>query len=222
MAHATGPEIVIDPQGNEHLAVDFNDDYEAGIFGYWLFIFTEFMMFGAMFMVFTIYFTMYTADFVEMSKEHMNLMLGGTNTVVLLISAYMMGLGMMNLEKGNHDKAIKFIWYTIALSVVFLSIKAIEWSHDIHLGLFPGDPVLESMSKGANLYFGMYFSMTGLHGLHIIIGIAFMYWTIKSIKNGEVGAHRPIFMKNVTLYWDFVHLIWVFLFPLYYMIGGAA
>jgi len=221
MAHSTGPEIVIDPQGNEHVAIDFNDDYEGGVFGYWLFIFTELMMFGAMFMIFGIYFNMYTDDFIKSSADHMNVTLGGINTVVLLLSAYMMGLAMMKLEKSDHDGSIKFIWYTIALSVVFLIIKAFEWSHDIHLGIFPGDPVLESMSKGANLYFGMYFSMTGLHGVHIAVGIAFMLWAIKSIKAGEIGGHRPIFMKNLTLYWDFVHLVWVFLFPLYYMIGGS-
>ena len=105
------------------------------------------------------------------------------------------------------------------MAVVFLGIKGVEWSIDIRHGIYLGSGVLDAMDKGEILFFGLYFVMTGLHGLHVIAGIALMSWVMLLIRSGGVRPEHTIVMKNVTLYWDFVHLVWIVLFPLFYMIG---
>ena len=218
-------EIITDPQGNKHTVQAWQNDFDGAKLGFWLFMFTEVMMFGAMFLVFTYYFTLHPADFTAASHS-LNRVLGGTNTVVLLISALTMGLGMVQMKAGNIKGAKLMIWATIILALVFLGIKAVEWSHEIQHGVFLGlDKLIPgtetALPKGQILFFGMYFTMTGLHGFHIIIGIAIMLWLLKRINAGLVHQDHYILHFNIALYWDLVHLIWVFLFPLFYMIGAG-
>ncbi|WP_024955725.1 cytochrome c oxidase subunit 3 [Sulfurospirillum arcachonense] len=214
---STEPEIIYDKQGNPHEVVDFNNDYEGAKLGFWLFLFTEIMIFGAMFLVFGFYLFQNTPEFMQSSGE-LNRVLGGTNTFILLLSALCMGLSLVKLRNGQPNTSKKFIWATIVLATIFLVIKYIEWSHEIHLGIYPGSPTLNEMENGTKLFFGLYFTMTGLHGLHIIIGIGVMFWVLALINSGKITSTDFVVLENTALYWDLVHLVWVFVFPIFYLI----
>jgi cytochrome c oxidase subunit 3 len=214
----TTPEVIYDKEGNAHEIVDFNNDYEASKLGFWLFLFTELMLFGAMFLIFSFFFYKYSADFV-LSSSTLNIYLGGANTFILLISTYFMGTTLVYLKEGNILKTKRNIYYTIILAFVFLLIKYIEWSTEIHHGIYPDSEILNAKASGEILFFGLYFTMTGFHGIHIIAGIALMLWILILINKNIITKTNYVILENVSLYWDLVHLVWVFLFPLFYIIG---
>ncbi|HIQ27238.1 MAG TPA: cytochrome c oxidase subunit 3 family protein [Sulfurovum sp.] len=226
MAHEYIPEISTDRDGTEHVVQGWQDDFYGGKLGFWLFMFTEVLMFGAMFLVLTYYKMLHPADFVAASAS-LNRFLGGTNTVILLVSALTMGLSLLKMRAGDVKGAKLMIWATIILALMFLSIKAVEWTAEYNHGVFLGLDALQSGNPhskpfGEILFFGMYFTMTGIHGFHIIIGIGLMVWLLKRINAGKVSPEHHILHWNIALYWDIVHLIWVFVFPYFYMIGAAS
>jgi cytochrome c oxidase subunit 3 len=214
----TQQEMAYDVQGQPHPVIDYRDDYGGAKLGFWIFLMTEAMMFGALFLTFAIYFYRHTETFAATSG-HLNVWLGGTNTVLLLVSTYTMGLATLMMRRGSVRASVWFVIVTGVMALVFLGIKAVEWSIEIHDGLYPGSGVLDALDKGEILFFGLYFVMTGLHGLHVIAGIAMMAWVLLLIRSGGVRPEHTIVLKNVTLYWDFVHLVWIVLFPIFYMIG---
>lgn len=212
------PEIIYDKDGNPHEIVDFNNDYTASKLGFWLFLFTELMLFGAMFLVFAFFFYKMSNDFVVASQS-LSLVLGGVNTFILLISTYYMGMSLINLKNRGIEESKKKIYITMALAFLFLIIKLIEWSIEINHGIYPDSELLNSKDNGIILFFGLYFTMTGFHGLHIIAGIILMFWVLMEIKKRRITPEKYVVLENVALYWDLVHLVWVFLFPLFYIIG---
>lgn len=216
------PEIVYDKQGNAHKVTDFNNDYTGAKLGLWLFLFTELMLFGAMFLVFAFFFYRFTNDFVNAS-EHLNLTLGAINTVILLLSTYTLGTASLNIKLNNIQKSKKLILITIVLATIFLIIKYFEWMGEIHHGLYPNSQELNMLPHGEILFIGLYFTMTGFHGLHIIVGIGVMIWALVLIRKEKINSKKYVTLENIALYWDLVHLVWVFLFPLFYMIsfGGV-
>jgi cytochrome c oxidase subunit 3 len=223
MSHEYIPEIATDRDGNQHEVQGWQDDFYGGKLGFWLFMLTEVMMFGAMFLVLTYYFTLHQQDFLSASAS-LNRYLGGFNTVVLLISALTMGLGLLKMRAGDVKGAKLMIWATIILALVFLGVKAVEWTAEYNHGVFltlGSMQAGEGKSFGELLFFGMYFTMTGLHGFHIIIGIGLMIWLLKRINANKVSPDHHILHWNIALYWDLVHLIWVFVFPYFYMIGAG-
>ena len=211
-------EIVKDLNGNTHETIDFNDDIVGARLGMWFFLFTELMLFGGLFLAYGVYFFDFTEDFVIASRN-MNLWLGGLNTVLLLVSAFTIGLSVLYLKSGQIEKAKGYLRTTIVLSIAFLVVKYFEWSAEFSHGIWPNSPTLVEMSHGANLYFGLYFTLTGLHALHIILGVFAMMWVCKKINNKTITKKKFVTFENVVLYWDYVHLVWVFVVPLFYMIG---
>jgi len=211
-------EMAYDRQGKSYPVADFKDDYTGDKLGFWVFLLTEGMMFGVLFLLYGIYFYRHTDMFASSSAD-LNLWLGGTNTVLLLLSTYTMGVATLNMRQGNVKRSATLVGLTMLIAIVFLGIKASEWGVDIRHGIYPGSAVLDAKDKGEILFFGLYFVMTGLHGLHVIIGIALMSWVLLLMRAGSIKPEHTIVMKNVTLYWDFVHLVWIVLFPLLYMIG---
>jgi len=212
------PEIIYDKEGNPHEIVDFNNDYTASKLGFWLFLFTELMLFGAMFLVFAFFFYRLSSDFVNASKD-LNIYLGGINTFLLLISTYFMGMSLIHLKNNEIKKTKIKIYITILLALLFLVIKYFEWSIEINHGIYPDSELLNSKEHGVILFFGLYFTMTGFHGVHIIAGIGLMIWALIAIKKQKVHKNNYVLLENIALYWDLVHLVWVFLFPLFYIIG---
>ena len=225
MSHEYVPEIATDREGNQNEVQGWQDDFYGGKLGFWLFMFTEVLMFGAMFMVLSYYNTLHPEEFI-LASSHLNRLLGGTNTVVLLISALTMGLGLLKMRAGDVKGAKLMIIATMVLAIIFLGIKGVEWHEEYERGVFLTLDALQSGNEsslpfGEILFYGMYFTMTGLHGVHIIIGIGLMIWLLKRINAGKVSPEHHILHWNIALYWDIVHLIWVFVFPYYYMIGAG-
>lgn len=211
------PELVYDKQGNAHTIVDYNDDYVGAKLGFWLFLFTEMMIFGSMFLVYAFYMFQYSPEFVQYSAT-LNVKMGGINTFMLLCSALSIGLSLVRLREGNVTSSQKYIWITIVLALVFLTIKYFEWSAEINHGIYPGSPILKEMGNGVVMFFGLYFVITGLHGVHIILGIGAMLWVLGLIRKGKITPSQFVVLENTALYWDLVHLVWVFVFPLFYLI----
>jgi cytochrome c oxidase subunit 3 len=218
MNENTTPEVIYDKEGNPHEIVDFNNDYIGSKLGFWLFLFTELMLFGAMFLVFAFFFYKYSSDF-TLASSTLNITLGSINTFVLLTSTYFMGMSLIFLKENKITHSKRYIYITIILAIVFLGIKYIEWSTEIHHGIYPNSEALNLKTYGEILFFGLYFTMTGFHGLHIIVGIGLMLWVLYLLKHRHVHQEKFVVLENIALYWDLVHLVWVFLFPLFYVIG---
>lgn len=146
-----------------------------------------------MFLVYAFYMFQHSTDFVHASEE-MNRLLGGINTFILLVSALTMGLSLVNLRNGHVSTCKKYIWTTLVLATIFLAIKATEWTLEIHHGLYPNSPVLDAMSNGTKLFFGLYFTLTGLHGIHIIVGIIVMLVLLRLINKGAITSENYVFL----------------------------
>jgi len=194
----------------------------ASSLGIWVFLATEVLFFGGLFLLYTVYRIKYPAAFMESSKL-MDIKLGVINTAILLTSSLTMALAVHSAEEGEKKQAtLRWLFLTMFLGIVFLGIKGIEYHHKFVEHLVPGpDFVLESINQQqAQIFFGLYFAMTGLHALHMIIGLGVlsvmggMTWMGKFTK----AYSNPIHVAG--LYWHFVDVLWIFLFPLLYLIGN--
>jgi len=185
--------------------------------GMWLFLFTELLLFGGLFLVYMIYRFKYHDAFLHASYD-LNVWFGGVNTIVLLASSMSVAMSITAMQKGNAKLAKNLIWLTIIAAGVFLVIKSFEWSAKFEHGLFPGMEHYNSMGNGERLFFFLYFFMTGLHALHVIIGAIFLYFIIRAIEKQKVRQDKYMFLENGGLYWHLVDLIWIYLFPLFYLI----
>ncbi len=194
-----------------------NRDDEASKLGMWLFLFTELLLFGGLFLVYAIYRMMNQEAFLEASR-HLNVVMGTVNTVVLLTSSLTVALSVSALQRGETKRSLLLLIATLLFAATFLVIKYFEWSAKIGHGLFPGMEYYNALPPGERLFFFLYFFMTGLHGLHVIVGGVFIAIVMNKIKKGKVAKERYILLENAGLYWHLVDIIWIFLFPLFYLI----
>ncbi len=192
-------------------------DPVASKLGMWLFIFTEILLFGGLFIVYSVYRYRFPVEF-HLAHEELSVSIGFINTVILLISSMTVAMSITALQLGNKKLTLILLATTMLLAVVFLVNKYFEWGAKIHHDIYPGSEFLMSLSKGDMLFFGLYFFMTGLHALHIIAGLALLGVVFVKIKNGTVNQNRYSLLENGGLYWHLVDLIWIFLFPLFYLI----
>jgi len=193
-------------------------DEESSKIGMWLFIFTELLLFGALFVVYAVYRYM-NPDAFHLAAEELNRTIGTVNTLILLISSMTIAMSTTALRKGHRKTAIALVVVTFLIGLAFLVNKYFEWGVKFSHGIWPGsEHMLNEMSQGEILFFGLYFVMTGLHALHIIIGMGIMGFAIRGLANGKVQVDRPSLLDNCGLYWHLVDLIWIFLFPLFYLI----
>jgi cytochrome c oxidase subunit III len=192
-------------------------DYLGAKLGMWLFLFTEILLFGGMFLVYSVYREMNSTEFHAAGLE-MSIPLGAINTVILLTSSLTMVLSISALENNARIKSILFQAATVLLGLVFLVNKYFEWSGHIHHGLFPNSPELLAKSHGEILFFGLYYVMTGIHGLHVIIGMAVILFVLVMTMRDSVSGADHIKLENAGLFWHLVDVIWIFLFPLFYLI----
>lgn len=196
--------------------------YDSNKEGLWLFMVTEILMFGGLFVGYIIFHTIYPEMFAE-GAESLNWKMGFINTLVLIFSSMTMALGIYYNQVAQPKKATWALAVTLLCGFIFLFIKYLEYSHKFHLGLYPGR--LLHMTEGTpvhsnlGMYFGFYYCMTGLHGLHVIIGMGLITWVmIKNIK-GEFSPKYYTPIEGVGIFWHIVDLIWIFLFPLLYLVG---
>ena len=191
-------------------------DDEGAKIGMWLFLFTEIILFGGLFLLFASYFYMFPGDF-HNAGTNLNRVLGATNTIVLITSSLTVALAVGAVQRGNIRLSRLYLLATIGFALVFLVIKYVEWSTKIEHGLYPNGPAYMQLPRGEMTFFNLYYLMTGLHAFHIIIGGALITWVWLRMGKGLVTAERYILMENTGLYWHVVDLVWIYLFPLFYL-----
>jgi cytochrome c oxidase subunit 3 len=185
-------------------------------FGMWLFLFSEILLFGALFVIYAVYFREYQTAFIEGGKK-LDLFFGTLNTVILLISSFTVAASITALKRGNKLGSMAFLGVSVAIGVVFLINKYVEWSSKIHHGIYPNSEWLKSQDHGTNLFFGLYYVTTGLHALHVLIGGTLLVVCLIFIWRNKVDPKHPTLLENGGLYWHLVDLIWIFVFPLFYL-----
>ena len=186
--------------------------------GMWLFLFTELLLFGGMFLLYSVYRFEYAEQFHIAAKE-LNIILGTFNTAVLLTSSMTMALSITAIERGNKNLSILFQLITVAFGILFLVNKYIEWSAEISAGNYPGSTALDAKGHGQIIFYGLYYTMTGLHALHVVVGMTIIAvmcsFTVKDVINKD----NYVRLEAAGLYWHLVDIIWIFLFPLFYLIN---
>jgi cytochrome c oxidase subunit 3 len=197
-----------------------NHQYSAAKEGIWLFMTTEILMFGGLFVAYIIFRNLYPEVFAE-GAAYLNWKLGATNTVVLIFSSLTMALAIHYIQLGDRAMSKRMLLITMACALCFLVIKFFEYKVKFEHGTLPGAFFHEKEFTNPNLplFFGMYFVMTGLHGLHVIIGFGLMVWLYRKVDKGELGPENYTAMEGVGMFWHVVDLIWIYLFPLYYLVG---
>ena len=186
----------------------------------WVFLLTEILFFGGLFIVYTIYRVWYPEAFTAAS-HHLDIPLGTINTAVLIGSSLTMALAVHSAQLNSRKGIMIFIALTMVLGSVFLGIKMVEYSHKFHEHLVPGPNFVfePQLARPAQIFFSLYFMMTGLHALHMVVGMGLMTWMLIWAYNGTLGDGYYSPVEIVGLSWHFVDIVWIFLFPLLYLIG---
>jgi cytochrome c oxidase subunit 3 len=190
----------------------------GGRTGMWLFIATELLLFGGLFLLYSMYRLKHPSEFHAGSME-LSRFFGTLNTCVLITSSFTVAMAIHMLKENKIKNAILFILSTIGFALMFLIVKSFEWSEKFHHGLYPNAAVLMNKPKGEILYFGLYYLMTGLHAIHVTVGIGVLSIVLLMVKRGRITPGHPIVLENAGLYWHLVDVIWIFLFPLFYLIS---
>ena len=192
------------------------DDIGARL-GMWIFIFTEILLFGGLFLVYAVMRSRYSEEF-HQAAHHLNAFIGAINTFVLLVSSMTVAMSITAVQKKNNKQAAWLLIITLLCAFVFLVNKYFEWGHKIHIQLYPGSDLMISLKHGAVMFFSLYFFMTGLHALHVIVGGVFLLFVYRAIQKNKVRQDKYMLLENSGLYWHLVDLIWIYLFPLFYLI----
>ena len=196
-----------------------HDHSEGAKIGMWLFILSEILLFGGLFLFYAVYRTKFSEEFLIASKE-LGVLQGTINTAILITSSFTMALSIHAMKRDDRKWTVGLLAITTVLATAFLVVKGFEWAEKFRHGLFPGSPILLEGPPGEILFFGLYFVMTGLHALHIIIGIGSIAVVIRMTLTGKVARERrPAVIENTGLYWHLVDIIWIFLFTLFYLIA---
>jgi cytochrome c oxidase subunit 3 len=203
-----------------HHFENLGEQKEASSLGMWIFIAQEVMFFGGLFLAYTVYRNLYPAAFAEAS-HHLDWKLGGINTAVLILSSLTMALAVRAAALGHRKQIVLFLIATVILGSVFLGVKVVEYGDKFEHHLVPGSHFQfpGPHARPAQIFYSLYFAMTGLHAVHMIIGIPILlYLAFRAWRGGYGPAyHTPVEMTG--LYWHFVDIVWIFLFPLLYLVG---
>ncbi len=215
-----------------HQFDDLEQQHEASSLGMWIFLATEVMFFGGLFAGYTIFRSLYPIEF-EVGSHLLNVKLGASNTAVLICSSLTMALAVRAAQRGERKALVAFLLSTLVLGLAFIGIKLVfEWRHDYVERLVPGiafapaGELLEQWQRlhaspaHVELFMVFYFAMTGVHALHMVVGVGILAVLIAMARGGRFSPERfnPVEMSG--LYWHFVDIVWIFLFPLLYLIGG--
>ena len=193
---------------------------DASTLGMWIFLITEIMFFGGMFLAYSVYRNFYPTVFAVASSS-LNAIIGAANTAILLCSSFTMVLAVRAAQLGQRRAIIIFLILTLILGIAFLGVKAYEWNEKFEEHHVPGPTFhLEGtdMQGPAQLFFSLYFAMTGLHALPMVVGAGILTWLLIQTYTGKFSASYMTPVDIAGLYWHFVDIIWIFLFPLLYLI----
>jgi cytochrome c oxidase subunit 3 len=214
--HAAAPR-------HPHLAGHFDtiqqQDYAARL-GMWLFLGTEVLLFAGLFLGYTVYRHFYHETFHHCSRA-LNVWLGMANTIVLISSSLTVAIAYWAVKVGKKKVALGMLVFTIICAFAFLCVKYVEYKHKFEVGELPGKffHAEELMQyPAANMYFTIYFLTTGLHAFHVIVGASVLLWVMKGIASGKYNPGYYVPVELGALYWHLVDLVWIFLFPLLYLI----
>lgn len=220
--HAHGGHGPHHPYHQHHFAT-MEQQFDTAKIGMWLFIVTEILLFGGLFAGFGLLQNKYPQEFLE-AHHHLQKPLGALNTVVLLISSWTMVMAVYSAQTDQQKKQIRYLWLTILCAAIFLVVKYFEYSEKFHAGHYPGrwynpvEPDSIPGSFGYQAFYSFYFMMTGLHGFHIVVGIGLLYWLVLRARKGHFSSAYFTPVELVGLYWHIVDMIWIYLFPTYYLI----
>ena len=192
-------------------------DYTGKKIGMWLFLFTELLFFGGMFLLYSVFRSQYPAEFHSAAQEE-NLLFGSVNTTILLTSSFTIAVAIAAIRKGNKILSLYMQTTTIMFGICFLIIKYFEWSAKISKGIYPDSPTLLNRGKGDILFFSLYYVMTGIHGIHVLIGVIAIAIMFVYTRRGVIDRDNFAKLENTGLYWHFVDIVWIYLFPLFYLI----
>jgi cytochrome c oxidase subunit 3 len=227
------------PQHRHHFETP-EQQREAGTFGMWLFLLTEIMFFGGLFFAYLLYRNWYNPAFVAASNQ-LSIPLGTVNTGVLITSGFFMALAVWAAEVKKKGLLVVTLILTTVFGLVFLGVKYFEYKEKWEKHHIPGasfdisefvnppidakthkpveEPLSPDMAQKTQVFFSLYFAMTGMHALHMIIGIGLLFWLIPRAQRGDFSAGYVAPIENFALYWHFVDIVWIFLFPLLYLIN---
>lgn len=201
-----------------HYFKDAHQEFEAAKLGMWAFMAQEILFFSGLFLAYGVFRYFHPEMFLYASKL-LDWKLGFINTIFLIISSYTMVMSVYHTQHGQKSKTITNLLITFVLALVFLIIKAFEYKSKFDHGYYPGMLFSgEGPFDTLHIFFGLYFAITGLHALHIIVGMGLIAWLIYRVSKGEVNEHYFTPVEMVGLYWHFVDVVWIFLFPLLYLL----
>ncbi|MDE1160756.1 MAG: cytochrome c oxidase subunit 3 family protein [Acidobacteriaceae bacterium] len=227
------------PQLRHHFETE-EQQREAGSFGMWLFLLTEIMFFGGMFMAYLLYRNWYYPAFAAASNQ-LNVPLGAINTAILITSGFFMALGVWAAEVRKKSTLVLMLVLTAVFGLAFLGVKSDEYYEKYEKHHIPGnsfnisefvnppinaktgkpteEPLMPDMAQKTQVFFFLYFAMTGMHAFHMIIGLFLLVWLIWRAQRGDFTSGYVAPIENFGLYWHFVDIVWLFLFPLLYLIN---
>ncbi len=213
-------EVTAHQHHHAHHFASAEDEFEAAKQGMWIFLVTEVLMFGGLFVAYGIFRGLYPDMFHE-AHQYLAVKMGGINTIVLITSSLTMALAVSATQRGQRNRAIGLLSATFFLACCFLVVKYFEYAHKFHDGLLPGAffTNTEIVHHKAPLFFSLYFMMTGLHGIHVLIGMGVIAWLLRRTIRGDFNSHYYTPVELVGFYWHFVDLVWIYLFPLLYLVG---
>lgn len=228
-------EHVSVPQHRHHFATP-EQQREAGSFGMWLFLLTEIMFFGGLFFAYLLFRNWYYDAFVTASNQ-LSVPLGAVNTAILISSGFFMALAVWAAEVRKKSLLVLFLVLTTLFGFAFLGIKADEYHEKFEKHHIPGasfdtsqfinpaayglseKPLAPDAAQKTQLFFFLYFAMTGMHALHMVLGLGILFWLMIRARRGDFSSGYVAPIENFGLYWHFVDIVWIFLFPLLYLIN---
>jgi cytochrome c oxidase subunit 3 len=217
---APGPGFL--PHTVAHHFDTSEQEYQSCKLGFWLFLATEILLFGGLFAAYFYFHHEYPVTFRECGHQ-LDWKLGAVNTTVLLVSSWTMAMGVRSAATSQKGPMLRYLALTLLGALIFLGVKYVEYSSKYEHGFMPGrfftDPHGDlAHVEHPNLFFSLYFTMTGLHGLHVLVGAGLIAWIMKAGARGRFHANYYLPVDLVGLYWHLVDLIWIFLFPLLYLV----
>jgi cytochrome c oxidase subunit 3 len=198
-----------------HAHEEHRDDVGSRL-GMWLFLVTEIVLFGGLFLAYSYMRYLYPVEFHEAGQQ-LNVTIGVINTIILLTSSLTMVLSVVAIQRADVLKAKLLVGATIVMGAAFLVNKGFEWAAKFHHGLYPSSEHMATLPHGEQVFYSLYFSMTGLHGVHVLVGISVLTWVLARIMNGKINPGHYVLQENAGLYWHLVDVIWIYLLPLFYL-----
>ena len=192
-------------------------DYAGAKLGMWLFLFSELILFGGLFLLYAVYLARYPHEFAAAGRE-MHVVFGTLNTVILITSSLLAAMAVTAIQRDERRTVLWLLGGTIFCATLFLFNKYLEWSAEIGHGIYPNSPKLATGPLGESVFYSLYYLTVGLHGLHVLVGGTFLSIVAFRVNRGTIHAGDFVLLENGALYWHLVDLIWIFIFPLYYLL----